>query len=68
MTKKDRYIVEMRRLLDHWNMEACRCETLPPDQCDADASDGLGPQCVPGSARQPMTEAAWRSPEDAAPG
>jgi len=66
MTKKDRYIVEMRRLLEHWNAEVCPCDALPPERHDDDdASDRSSPQCANTHSAQPMAETKWRSPQDA---
>lgn len=49
MSKKDLYIAEMRRLLDHWDAHVCRRETgeqeiVHESQRDNDAPEDLGPQ------------------------
>jgi len=49
MSKKDLYIAEIRRLLDHWSAHDSRIETGDQAveqavQCDSDVSDEVHPQ------------------------
>jgi len=49
MSKKDLYIAEMRRLLDHWNEHVSRNKTrekalAQQEQCDNNTPDELRPQ------------------------
>ncbi|MBK9444231.1 MAG: hypothetical protein IPN53_24265 [Comamonadaceae bacterium] len=49
MAKKDLYIAEIRRLLDHWSAHDSRNETGDQElvqevQCDSDVSDEVCPQ------------------------